>query len=92
VPYVIGAKWAHCPIAPAIALVGDGAMQMNGLAEYDHGDEVLDAIGGMVGSSSPCCTINDLNQVTWKVRAMERLAKVRRIPDAARCRLRRIRA
>ncbi|MBV9823318.1 MAG: thiamine pyrophosphate-requiring protein, partial [Actinobacteria bacterium] len=28
VPYVIGAKWAH-PDRPAIALVGDGAMQMN---------------------------------------------------------------
>jgi pyruvate dehydrogenase (quinone) len=32
VPYVIGAKFAH-PDRPAIALVGDGAMQMNGLAE-----------------------------------------------------------
>jgi len=32
VPYAIGAKWAH-PDRPAIALVGDGAMQMNGLAE-----------------------------------------------------------
>src|SRR5699024_7657894 len=32
VPYAIGAKFAH-PDRPAIALVGDGAMQMNGLAE-----------------------------------------------------------
>src|SRR5690606_7986528 len=32
VPYAIGAKWAY-PDRPAIALVGDGAMQMNGLAE-----------------------------------------------------------
>src|SRR6476646_2517327 len=32
VPYVTGAKWAY-PDRPAIALVGDGAMQMNGLAE-----------------------------------------------------------
>ena len=32
VPYVIGAKWAH-PDRPAIAFVGDGAMQMNGMAE-----------------------------------------------------------
>jgi pyruvate dehydrogenase (quinone) len=32
VPYAIGAKWAH-PDRPSIALVGDGAMQMNGMAE-----------------------------------------------------------
>ena len=32
IPYAIGAKFAH-PDRPAIALVGDGAMQMNGLAE-----------------------------------------------------------
>ena len=32
VPYAIGAKFAH-PDRPAIAMVGDGAMQMNGLAE-----------------------------------------------------------
>ena len=32
VPYAIGAKFAH-PDRPAIAFEGDGAMQMNGLAE-----------------------------------------------------------
>ncbi len=32
VPYAIAAKFAH-PDRPAIALVGDGAMQMNGLTE-----------------------------------------------------------
>ena len=32
VPYAIGAKFAH-PDRPAVALVGDGAMQMNGMAE-----------------------------------------------------------
>jgi len=32
VPYAIGAKFAH-PDRPAIALVGDGAMQMNAMAE-----------------------------------------------------------
>jgi len=42
---VIGAKWAHSD-RPAIALVGDGAMQMNGLAEVDHHHEVLDAMAG----------------------------------------------
>ena len=32
VPYAIGAKFAH-PDRPGVAFVGDGAMQMNGLAE-----------------------------------------------------------
>ncbi|MEZ2409325.1 thiamine pyrophosphate-dependent enzyme [Bosea sp. RCC_152_1] len=32
VPYAIAAKFAH-PERPVIALVGDGAMQMNGLGE-----------------------------------------------------------
>jgi pyruvate dehydrogenase (quinone) len=32
VPYAIGAKFAH-PERPVIALVGDGAMQMNNMAE-----------------------------------------------------------
>lgn len=68
VPYAIGAKFAH-PDRPAIALVGDGAMQMNGLAElmtiarYRHlwSDPRLIV-----------CVFhnNDLNQVTWELRAM----------------------
>ncbi|MFJ7219062.1 thiamine pyrophosphate-requiring protein [Amycolatopsis sp. NPDC098790] len=68
VPYAIGAKFAH-PDRPVIALVGDGAMQMNGLAElitiarYQH------------LWSDPRCVVcvfhnNDLNQVTWELRAM----------------------
>ena len=32
VPYAIGAKFAH-PYRPVVALVGDGAMQMNNMAE-----------------------------------------------------------
>jgi pyruvate dehydrogenase (quinone) len=32
VPYAIAAKFAH-PDRPIIALVGDGAMQMNNMAE-----------------------------------------------------------
>jgi len=68
VPYAIGAKFAH-PDRPAIALVGDGAMQMNGLAE-------LLTIGAYWRSwSDPrliVCVLhnNDLNQVTWEQRAM----------------------
>jgi pyruvate dehydrogenase (quinone) len=68
VPYAIGAKFAH-PDRPVIALVGDGAMQMNGLAE-------LITIARYHGLwSDPRCIVcvfhnNDLNQVTWELRAM----------------------
>ena len=69
VPYVIGAKWAH-PDRPAIAFVGDGAMQMNGMAELitiskywkQWSDPRL-----IVAVLHNC----DLNQVTWELRAME---------------------
>lgn len=68
VPYAIGAKWA-CPDRPVIALVGDGAMQMNGLAE-------LITISRYWSQwSDPRLVVailhnNDLNQVTWEMRAM----------------------
>lgn len=68
VPYAIGAKFAH-PDRPAIALVGDGAMQMNGLAE-------LMTIARYYRQwSDPRLVVcvfhnNDLNQVTWELRAM----------------------
>ena len=68
VPYAIGAKFAH-PDRPAIAFVGDGAMQMNGLAE-------LITIKRYHSEwSDPRLIIavlhnNDLNQVTWELRAM----------------------
>jgi pyruvate dehydrogenase (quinone) len=68
VPYAIGAKFAH-PGRPAIALTGDGAMQMNGMAE------LLTVARYAPGWSDPRCVIcvlhnNDLNQVTWELRAM----------------------
>jgi pyruvate dehydrogenase (quinone) len=68
VPYAIGAKFAH-PDRPAIALTGDGAMQMNGMAE------LLTIVRYARGWSDPRCVIcvlhnNDLNQVTWELRAM----------------------
>jgi pyruvate dehydrogenase (quinone) len=69
VPYAIGAKFAH-PDRPVVALVGDGAMQMNGLNE-------LITIGKYWRSwSDPRLVVlvlnnRDLNQVTWEQRAME---------------------
>jgi pyruvate dehydrogenase (quinone) len=68
VPYVIGAKFAH-PDRPAIAFEGDGAMQMNGLAE------LLTIARYWRDWSDPRLVVavlhnNDLNQVTWELRAM----------------------
>ena len=54
VPYVIGAKFAH-PDRPAIAIVGDGAMQMNGMAELLTVD-ATGRSGPTLGSSWPSCT------------------------------------
>lgn len=68
VPYAIGAKFAH-PDRPAIALVGDGAMQMNGLAELITAAKYKDRwedprlVVGVFNN-------HDLNQVTWELRAM----------------------
>jgi pyruvate dehydrogenase (quinone) len=68
VPYAIGAKFAH-PDRPVIALVGDGAMQMNGLAELITIQRYHEE-----WSDQRCviCVLhnNDLNQVTWELRAM----------------------
>ncbi|WP_031468138.1 thiamine pyrophosphate-requiring protein [Sciscionella sediminilitoris] len=68
VPYAIGAKFAH-PERPSIALVGDGAMQMNGMAE------LLTLRRYFPRWHDPRCIVcvlhnNDLNQVTWELRAM----------------------
>ncbi|MFF0889675.1 thiamine pyrophosphate-requiring protein [Streptomyces sp. NPDC003456] len=68
VPYAIGAKFAH-PDRPVIALVGDGAMQMNGLAElitaakYRHRWDDPRLVFAVWNN-------RDLNQVTWELRAM----------------------
>ncbi|MFD4999175.1 thiamine pyrophosphate-requiring protein [Streptomyces buecherae] len=68
VPYAIGAKFAH-PDRPALALVGDGAMQMNGMAE------LITAAKYWQDWSDPRLIVavlnnGDLNQVTWEMRAM----------------------
>jgi pyruvate dehydrogenase (quinone) len=82
VPYAIGAKWAH-PDRPAIALVGDGAMQMNGMAE-------LITVGRYWQQwTDPRLIVavlhnNDLNQVTWEMRAMEgapKFVESQSVPD-----------
>ncbi|MGW0390544.1 thiamine pyrophosphate-requiring protein [Streptomyces sp. NPDC003042] len=68
VPYAIGAKFAH-PDRPAIALVGDGAMQMNGLAE------LVTVAKYATEWTDPRLVVavwnnQDLNQVSWEMRAM----------------------
>ena len=68
VPYVVGAKFAH-PDRPAVAFEGDGAMQMNGMAE------LLTVARYWRTWTDPRLVIavlhnNDLNQVTWELRSM----------------------
>jgi pyruvate dehydrogenase (quinone) len=69
VPYAIAAKFAH-PDRVAIALVGDGAMQMNGI------NELITISKYWRGWSDPRLIVlvlnnRDLNQVTWEQRALE---------------------
>ena len=69
VPYAIAAKFAY-PERPVIALVGDGAMQMNNMAE------LITVSKYWKDWADPrwiCMVLNngDLNQVTWEQRAME---------------------
>ncbi|RRV64972.1 thiamine pyrophosphate-requiring protein [Stutzerimonas stutzeri] len=69
VPYAIAAKFAH-PERSVVAMVGDGAMQMNNMAE------LITVAKYWKEWQNPqwiCCVFNneDLNQVTWEQRAME---------------------
>jgi pyruvate dehydrogenase (quinone) len=68
VPYAIGAKFAH-PDRAVIALVGDGAMQMNGLAELITVAKYRERWGDQ---RFIVLVLNnrDLNQVTWEQRVM----------------------
>jgi pyruvate dehydrogenase (quinone) len=84
VPYAIGAKFAHGD-RPAIALVGDGAMQMNGMAELitvaKYWQEWADPrlIVAVLNN-------RDLNQVTWEMRGLEgapQFLPSQSIPDVA---------
>ncbi len=67
-PYAIAAKFAY-PHRPVIAFVGDGSMQMNGLAE------LITVKRYWKSWHTPTlvfCVFNnqDLNQVTWEQRAL----------------------
>jgi pyruvate dehydrogenase (quinone) len=69
VPYAIAAKFAH-PDRVAIALVGDGAMQMNGI------NELITVAKYWRRWSDPRLIVlvlnnQDLNQVTWEQRALQ---------------------
>jgi pyruvate dehydrogenase (quinone) len=82
VPYGIGAKFAH-PERPVVVFEGDGAMQMNGLAElitikrYAHQWADPRLVVAVLHN-------NDLNQVTWEMRAMggsPKLVESQALPD-----------
>ncbi|WP_188054452.1 thiamine pyrophosphate-requiring protein [Sphingosinithalassobacter sp. CS137] len=82
VPYAIAAKFAH-PTRPVIASVGDGAMQMNNMAElitvskYWHKWADPRFIVLVLNNE-------DLNQVTWEQRVMEgnpKFEATQTIPD-----------
>jgi len=82
VPYAIAAKFAH-PDRPVIALVGDGAFQMNGM------NEVITIGKYWRRWTDPRLVImvlnnRDLNQVTWEQRVMDgdpKFAASQDIPD-----------
>jgi pyruvate dehydrogenase (quinone) len=82
VPYAIAAKFCH-PNRPAVALVGDGAMQMNGMAE------LITAQKYYKEWADPRLVVlvlnnRDLNQVTWEQRALQgdpMNPETQRIPD-----------
>jgi len=68
-PYAIAAKFAH-PERPVFALVGDGAMQMNGL------NELITAAKYWKRWSNPSFVVlvlnnRDLNMVSWEQRIMQ---------------------
>lgn len=82
VPYGIGAKFGN-PQRPVIVFAGDGAMQMNGLAELitikHYWQEWADPRLVVAVLHN-----DDLNQVTWELRAMggnPKFTESQRLPD-----------
>jgi pyruvate dehydrogenase (quinone) len=84
VPYAIAAKFAY-PDRPVIALVGDGAMQMNGM------NELITVLKYWKRWSDPRFIVmvlnnRDLNQVTWEQRAQAgdpKFETTQSIPDVS---------
>ncbi len=84
VPYGIAAKFAH-PDRPVIALVGDGAMQMNGM------NELITVLKYWKRWGDPRFIVmvlnnRDLNQVTWEQRAQAgdpKFETTQSIPDVS---------
>ncbi len=84
VPYAIAAKFAY-PDRPVIGLVGDGAMQMNGM------NEMITVAKYWKQWSNPHFIImvlnnRDLNQVTWEMRAQDgdpKFEASQQIPDVS---------
>ncbi|MEN0582900.1 MULTISPECIES: thiamine pyrophosphate-requiring protein [Kosakonia] len=82
VPYAIAAKFA-APEKPVVALVGDGAMQMNNMAELITIQKYWQQ---WQDPRLIICVFNnqDLNQVTWEQRVMEgdpRFEATQQLPD-----------
>ena len=82
VPYAIAAKFAH-PTQPVVALVGDGAMQMNNMAELITIQKYWQR---WADPRLVICVFNneDLNEVTWEQRVMEgnpRFPTTQSLPD-----------
>lgn len=82
VPYAIAAKFAHRD-RPVIAMVGDGAMQMNNMAELITVSKYWRL---WKDPRWIVCVFNngDLNQVTWEQRVMEgdpKFDATQQIPD-----------
>jgi pyruvate dehydrogenase (quinone) len=84
VPYGIGAKFGQ-PDRPVIVFAGDGAMQMNGLAELI----TIKHYWQQWPDSRLIIAVlhnNDLNQVTWEMRAMEgapKFTESQQLPDVS---------
>ena len=82
VPFAIAAKFAY-PEKPVVALVGDGAMQMNNMAELITIQKYWQQ---WADPRLIVCVFNnqDLNQVTWEQRVMEgnpRFEASQQLPD-----------
>ncbi|MBY5161380.1 thiamine pyrophosphate-requiring protein [Salsipaludibacter albus] len=81
-PHAVGAKFAH-PGRPVIATVGDGAMQMNGMnvlitiAKYWREWEDPRLVVLVLDNQ-------DLNQVTWEMRAMGGFPKLEETQEVPR--------